>query len=97
MAENSEDIREPLVFLLPWVRGPGLEAPAHPNGARRVTGLSAVLRGEGPDSDVLASLVDAGIADFAAGTDFFMDVELDEGNTGGSLDLRPEVPLRIRW
>jgi hypothetical protein len=97
MAETSEDLQEPLVFFLPWVSAPVLEAPRHPNGARRVTGLHLGLESEEPKSSVLAALQENGVASFTPDGAFLMDLELDGGAAGQSLDLRPLAPLRIRW
>ena len=48
---NSERLDEPFLFFLPWSRGPSWDAPAHPNGARAITGVSLVLtEGEGSPS-----------------------------------------------
>jgi hypothetical protein len=97
MGGSSERLEEPLVFFLPWLTGPAWPSSEHPNGARRVTGLQMVLTEGAVESETARALSEVGIASFLSGTDFFLDVELDEGQSGRSLDLRPKVPLRLKW
>jgi hypothetical protein len=97
VGENSEDLREPLLFLLPWRTEPGWETPDHPNGTRRVTCLSIILEDGAPDSDARGALIGAGIANISTGPTPFMEVEVDAGRSGKTLDLCPEIPLRIIW
>jgi hypothetical protein len=97
MGANSESLEEPLVFFMPWLAGRAWPSSAHPNGARRVTRLEMVLSDDAVESATVQVLSKAKIASILSGTDFFLDVELDGGQSGGSLDLRPEVPLRLKW
>jgi hypothetical protein len=97
MSVSSEQLGEPLVFYLPWLSAPVWPAPEHRNGARRVTRLEIVLEEQTLDSETISAISETGLASFRTGAEFFMDVELDEAGAGGSLDLRPDVPLRIRW
>jgi hypothetical protein len=97
MSVSSEQIGEPLLFFLPWLSEPAWPAPEHRNGARRVTGLEMVLEEQGLNSGTLSAISETGLASFRNGADYFMDVELDEARTGNVLDLRPEVPLQIKW
>ena len=97
MGVNSENLGEPLLFFLPWLSEPAWPTPEHPNGTKRVTALAMALEGKDQASPTLASLADAGIASFSWGSPYFLDVELDEGRLGRTLDLRPEIPLRLSW
>jgi len=97
MGAGSEDLQEPLVFFLPWLTQPAWPLAEHPNGARRVTKLEMVLNEGALGSETVRALSESGIASFIAEADFFLDVELDNGQSGESLDLRPEVPLRLKW
>lgn len=97
MGVNSENLEEPLVFLLPWLSGPAWPAPDHRNEARSVTRLSLVLPGESWESEILSALSKAGVAAFHPGPEPMMEVELDEGRSSRAADLRPALPLRITW
>lgn len=97
VGRNSENLGEPLIFLLPWKTEPGWKAAAHPNGARRVTRAELVLVDSAEPSEVLRSLRDLGVVEIAGGPSFLMEVELDGGGSGRRLDLRPEVPLVLVW
>jgi hypothetical protein len=97
VGENSENLREPLLFLLPWRTEAGWEMPDHPNGARRVTRLSIVLEEGASESQVLTAVKAAGLAEVAIESAHLMEVELDGGHSGKILDLQPEIPLRMKW
>jgi hypothetical protein len=97
MGVSSEDLSEPLVFFLPWLSAPTWPVPEHPNGASRITRVELMIEGEPQDSEPISALSTAGIASFRSHDEYFMEVELDEGRSDQSLDLRPEVPLRISW
>lgn len=97
VGSNSERVEEPLLFLLPWRTGVGWQPPEHANGARRVTGLRTVLACEAPWSAALTALSRTMIIHLTSGEEYGTEVEVDHGESGGSLDLRPEVPLRIIW
>jgi hypothetical protein len=97
MAASSEDLNEPLVFYMPWVSGPIPSPPPHANGARRVTGLELVLTGKVLESPTLDGLSGGDMISFSPGEAFLMLVELDHGESGEMLDLRPEIPVLIRW
>ena len=97
MSLSSVELGEPLVFLLPWLSGPSWSFAEHPNGAQQVSGLEIVLANGGPESETLAALSEASVASFHSGSEYFMDLELDGGRLGKTLDLRPELPLRLRW
>ena len=97
MGSNSEELAEPLVFFLPWLSGPAWPPQEHPNGARRVNKIQIILGDSALNSPTVSALSDAGIASFEAGSEYFMDVELDGAGSGGRLDLRPGIPVRLRW
>jgi len=97
MSASSDQLGEPLVFFLPWLSAPAWPAPDHGNGARRVTGLEIVLEEQVLDSETISAFSGIDLVSFRTGAAYFMDVELDRAESGHSLDLRPGVPLRIRW
>ena len=97
MSVSSVDLGEPLVFFLPWLVGPSRPGEEHPNGARRVTKINIILEGDAAGSETLTALSEASVASFRTGSSYFMDVEVDGGRSMKSLDLRPEIPLRLNW
>lgn len=97
MGVNSMEVGEPLLFFMPWLSAPSRPSSEHPNGAGRVTGLEILLGEDALESPTLIELSRAGVASFRSGLDYFMDVELDGGQSGQDLDLRPEIPARLRW
>ena len=97
MGANSENLGEPLVFFLPWLSSPAWPIPEHPNGAKRITRVEIMVEGEPQDSETISALSAAGIVSFRSHGEYFMELELDGGRSGQSLDLRPEVPVRVSW
>lgn len=97
MAASSEVLSEPLVFFLPWVSASSLPRAEHPNGARRVTRLELFLRDGVEASPTVSALSAAGLVLARSGGAYLMALELDHGASGESLDLRPEIPLRVEW
>jgi hypothetical protein len=71
----------------------------HPNGARRLTGLRVIA--PSPTDDRLppaaAYIAGHGLVRFDAGTDWLLDVTLDEGKQGVTRDLRPGLPMVIHY
>jgi glyoxalase-like protein len=69
----------------------------HPNGARRLTGVRLVA----PDADGLPPaagyLADLGVASFELGAEWLLEVTLDEGRQRVTRDLRPELPVVLRY
>jgi len=69
----------------------------HPNGARRITGLLIIAEGEDglpPSADFVRT---AGAADLRVGKEWLMELTLDAGRAGKMRDLRPTLPLIVRW
>ena len=69
----------------------------HPNGTTLLTAVKVIV----PDaSDLPPSakyLSDAGVATFEVGPDWLLEVTLDAGARGVTRDLRPDLPLVIRY
>ncbi|UCC85041.1 MAG: VOC family protein [Gemmatimonadota bacterium] len=95
---NSERLDEPFLFFLPWSRGPAWDIPEHPNGTRAITGVSLVIPEAGgsssPELDAFSGLE---VAAVERGAEPLMQIELDGGARGDCVDLRPAVPLLVRW
>ncbi len=95
VSTSSEIVREPFLFVLPWARTPGWEVPPHPNGARRMTGVTLVH--PAPVSDELKSFVGLGEVSWEDGPGPAVRIELDRGERGLELDARPHLPLAVCW
>lgn len=95
---------EPMVFATPYGGRPdafpeGRRQPlVHPRGLGEITGLCITLpKGEEPMSGAVRALCRAGVVAFEAGGDHLAEIEFDRGSRGLSADLRPDLPLRLRW
>ena len=88
-AENAALARDPVkgaMFL-------------HPNGARRLTGVRVVA--PSPTADRLPPaatyVAEHGLMTFETGTEWLLDVTLDDGKQRVTRDLRPELPIVVRY
>jgi hypothetical protein len=73
----------------------GREPIDHALGCRRLTGVT-VFRPATGHSAVAAAVEEAGIASFKDADEYRLELRFDEANRGAS-DLRPELPLVLRW
>ncbi len=97
MALNSGCLEEPLLFVLPWKCGPGYAAPDHPNGARRITSVTLELAGVRQFSRELEAFAALQVVHVRHSRESLARVELDRARRKESADLRPAVPLVVRW
>lgn len=69
----------------------------HANGTRRLTGLAVVA----PGADALPPAADylskQGLAQFTLGSEWLLDVTLDDGGQHVTKDLRPGLPLVLHY
>ena len=96
MGANSEVLREPLIFVLPWSRIPSWEVPDHPSGVRKITRVSLAPIFEHP-SRVFSGFLELGLVSPFHGTAPLLELELDGVRQRRECDLRPELPVVIRW
>jgi hypothetical protein len=77
--------------------GAAAEPFLHTNGARRITGLrvTAPTRAALPPAASFVNL--SGAAELRVGTEWLMELELDNGSQNQELDLRPRLPLVVRF
>ena len=77
--------------------GPGAEPFLHANGARRMTGvrMTAPTRAALPPAATFVNV--SGAAELRVGSEWLMELELDHGTQNQELDLRPRLPLVIRF
>ena len=72
-------------------------ARAHPNGARRITGLHLTIPRNTPESEALAVLRTYGVAELVRGDSWLLTVTLDSMAQKRVRDLRPTLPLIVRF
>jgi hypothetical protein len=97
MGVNSECLGEPLLFALPWKSGPGYECPDHPNGSHAITKVTLGMSGAAHYSAELQRFSELNLVELNRGTESVLELELDRSRCGEEVDLRPEVPLVMRW
>lgn len=97
VASNSTVLSEPLLFFMAWPRQWSAPHLPHPNGALEVSGLRiTVVASETPSREV-QWLERWGGASVEAGPSELLEVELDGGAAGRSLNLGSTMPLTLRW
>lgn len=69
----------------------------HPNGARRVTGVRMVVPSAADLPPAARYLSDAGVAAFETGTAWRIELVLDGGQRRKTADLRPVLPLVLKY
>ena len=95
---------EPEVFIVPeymtfaaGTQGMKItEALPHRNGVERVTQVRFV-RPSRERSESFAWLLSQGLVEEELGEELLLEIELDEGRLGRSIDLRPSVAVVIRY
>ena len=77
--------------------GRGSAAVGHPNGARRLTAMRVVA----PSADVLppsaSYIAERGLMRFDIGTEWLLDITLDDAKQSITKDFRPGLPLIVRY
>lgn len=69
----------------------------HPNGARRLTAVRVTSAGADGLPASAGYVEGAGAVEFRAGAEWLMEVILDDGRAGRERDLRPALPVIVRW
>ena len=69
----------------------------HAAGIKEITGLKITMAGAGGMSKPLAEVENIGIVSFRYGEEHLAEVTFDEGKSGQMQDLRPSLPLILRW
>jgi hypothetical protein len=106
LAATNEDLREPDVVVVPpdlalrpfsrWE--PERQALVdHPLGVRRVTGVQVLSPDLPADSPTLRGLQESGLVRFERAEGHVLVLELDGAQRGESRDLRPAIPLILRY
>jgi hypothetical protein len=108
VAAGAPDPASPLVFFLPELArtgvmeapgydGSGHGGPAHPNGAREVTGVELALPGGGGDGPAVRWLAGLPGVRVERGPRERLGIVLDGPEKGRRLDFHPNLPLSVAW
>lgn len=99
---NASRSEEPLVFGLSFNRRPDQypedrrQPLRHASGARALTRLEFHLPAVDL-SDTMRAVADTGLVSIQHPAAFLLEVELDLARQGKTADLRPTLPLVLRW
>ena len=97
IASNSEDLDEPLLFVLPPSQtARSWDTPEHPNGAKGLSRVGLVPR-DGAPSQELTAFYGLGLITVDHGSEPLLRIEFDALQKGRNLDLRPALPLSLGW
>lgn len=94
---------EPFVFVTSSAIPPSDYPPDrrqpidHPAGLRSVTDVRVTVRGVTNFSEPPRALERLGIAAFQPGPEHLLELTFDQAAQGRSADLRPELPVVLRW
>jgi hypothetical protein len=94
---NSERLDEPMLFYLPWRTGPPPDPPDHLNEAKRITRVALEFPFGDPPSAELEAFAKLGLVQIDRGPEPLLRVEVDGGNQGRRVDLRPSVPVVVSF
>jgi len=106
MITPKEDSLAPSIWVLP--RGMAIaegspadaeraKTVAHPSGVRRLTALRLVQPPRNDPRDPTKVLTRLGLAKVERGKDWLLEITLDKGIKGQVRDLRPDLPLVVRY
>jgi hypothetical protein len=103
MLTPRDDTRSPALFLEPFVLADPKKQAArgalyrHPNGCRRITGIRLTSPESYEPIPPLNYLQAQHVLDLVRGDAWLMELIFDGGNAKKSKDLRPDLPLVIRY
>ena len=110
LVTTPADPLAPGVFVVPrymaltgWIDGARQRDTAfaaslrHPLGVRRMTGVRVVVTHPDGMPPTVRLLRDAGVVHVERGAEPLVELTFDGGSRGASKDLRPELPLVIRY
>jgi hypothetical protein len=92
-------LSEPELFFLGFQRGParpGEEPRTHALPVTRISGVE-IWTPRGARSAAAAAIEAAGFVRFGVADQHRMNLTFDDGRKGGEADLRPVLPLTLRW
>ncbi len=93
-------LSEPELFYIPFARRPdalGREPITHASGFREMSALKVGLPAPGALSRAARQAKAAGVLSFVTEAEHVMTLGFDGERVGEARDLRPELPLVLRW
>jgi len=92
-------LREPGYFYLesPSEIGLGAEPLRHEIPLTRLTSVKIEAIGALPKSAAATAVSNLGLVEFSSGRDFLLELIFDQYRHRASADLRPDLPLLLRW
>ena len=103
IATNSEALDEPMLFHLSFGMRPDSAASCdrhpleHAAGARELARVRWLRPSQSPPSAELRAVVAAGLLDVGQGEAHALELGFDDEIRGSHADLRPSLPLVLRW
>jgi hypothetical protein len=91
---------EPELFYIPFAGRPdaiGREPITHATGLREISGVRISLAPPGASSRAAHQTEAAGVVSFVTEAEYVMTLGFDGEGAGKAADLRPELPLVLRW
>lgn len=100
VGEDCSSVEGPLLLYLAFGRRPDSRPPPHPPphraGFREIT--SVLVRGpQAPSSAARDAARQAGGVAFGPGESHLLEIGFDGEGQGRTIDLRPQLPLLLRW
>ena len=102
VATNSLQTEEPLLFWIPFggrpdsLNGKSLQPLYHPCSLKELTGITCAIPKEKLSAE-LQAIAERGLATFINSTEYWVELEFDGNQFGVREDLRPRLPLLMRW
>ncbi|MBC7833640.1 MAG: VOC family protein [Phycisphaerales bacterium] len=105
VAASSHLVTEPLVFYIPFAARPDSQPPPsarrqpldHAAGLREIAPLTLTTPHADPHSDALGFLATSGLLNLRTGPAHLLELGFDHEPRGRATDLRPDLPLVLRW
>jgi hypothetical protein len=103
IANNSENIVEPMIFQTPFGQRPDQFSPAkahllnHPMGLQEITRVEIISPITTTVSPELQAVIDSNQIKLRHGADHGLELGFDNEKQGLRVDFRPVLPLKIIW
>ena len=100
---NADVITEPGLFWLGFAKRPdthsadGRAPRDHRIGLRDITRVELISPQTGPRSPELKAAAETGLVQLRGGSEYLLTLGFDHESKGEEADLRPGLPLVLRW